>query len=282
MAQIYVVVVYFIMTTSLDGKDYISDFNCKIYLQLFYSTTVGSDEEDASPQFALNCLHEFFIKYQNEWDKNTATILEFGGGPVISYLISAVVFVKEITFAAYTEEERKEVQLWKDIKDGAHDWSPFFQYVVNKLEQTEKEDAWKEREELLRSRLKSIIPCDITQDRPLGDCEDKFDIIWTSLCLDAACNTYDQYKLAVKKLVAMLKPKGFLVMLEVEEETFYRVGQVKWKCLFLTLDEIQEALQEAGLMVVELKRDLAPPQQQEQPMVSDYKAFVFLAAKKLE
>ena len=267
------------MATQKDGKDYVSDFDCKTYLEMFYSTITGSEYEDSLPQYALDCLYEFFIKYQNEWDKSTASLLEFGGGPVISYIITAVPFVKEITFAAYTEEERKEVQLWKDNGDGAHDWSPFFQYIVNKLEQTEGEDALKEREELLRSKL-NIIPCDITQDHPLGACESKFDIIWTSLCLEAACPSYEQYKLAVKKLVAMLKPKGFLLMHVVVEETFYIVGQVKWKCLFLKLDQIEEALKEAGLKVVELKQNPASQEQQEQ--VSDYKASVFLAAKKLE
>ena len=271
------------MTTSTfrDGKDYNGDFNCKTYLQEFYSTTAGSEYEDVSVQFSLDCLHEFYMKYHNEWDKSTAKLLEFGGGPVICNLISAVAFVKEITFAAYTEEERKEVQLWKDIGDGAHDWSPFFQYVVNKHEQTKGGDAWKEREELLRSRL-NIIPCDITQERPLGAYESKFDIIWTSLCLEAACHSYEQYKMAVKKLVAMLKPKGFLVMLVVEEETFYVVGQVKWKCLFLTSNQIMEAIKEAGLEIVELKREPTSPQQQDQTIVSDFTACVFMAAKKLE
>ena len=261
--------------------DYNSDFNCKKYLQEFYSTTAGSEDEDASLQFSLDCLHEFYMKYHNEWEKSTAKLLEFGGGPVICNLISAVAFVKEITFAAYTEDERREVQLWKDIVDGAHDWSPFFQYVVNKHEQAEGEDAWKEREELLRSRL-NIIPCDITQDRPLGAYESKYEIILTSLCLEASCHSYEQYKMAVQKLAAMLKPKGFLVMFVVEEQTFYIVGQVKWKCLFLTSNQIEEAVKEAGLEIVELKREPASPRQQDRPIVSDLKAFVFLAAKKLE
>ena len=85
--------------------------------------------------------------------------------------------------------------LRKDMGDGAHDWSPFFQYVVNNLEQIEGEDALKKREELLHSQL-NIIPSGdiITQDHPLGACESKFNIVWTSLCLEAACSLYDQYK----------------------------------------------------------------------------------------
>ena len=48
-------------------------------------------------------------------------MLEFVGGPVIENLISAAPYVWEILFAAYSENERKEVELWKDNKQGAHD-----------------------------------------------------------------------------------------------------------------------------------------------------------------
>ena len=98
-----------IITTPRDGKDYVSDFDSKTYVQLFYSTITGSEYEDSLPKYVLDCLYEFFIKYQNEWDESTASLLEYRGGPVICYIISVVPFVEEITFAAYTEEEHKEV-----------------------------------------------------------------------------------------------------------------------------------------------------------------------------
>ena len=79
-------------------------------------------------------------------------MLEFGGGPVIKNLISAAPFVQEIVFSAYSESKRTEVELWKDNKQGAHDWSPFFKYVVNKLERKEGEAVWQEREALLCSQ----------------------------------------------------------------------------------------------------------------------------------
>ena len=50
-----------------------------------------------------------------------------------------------------------------------------------------------------------------------------FQLISTSLCLEVACSTYVEYKAAVKKLVALLKPGGFLTMFIVERQTFYMV-----------------------------------------------------------
>jgi len=72
-------------------------------------------------------------------------------------------------FAAYSEIERREVKLWRENKDGAHDWSPFFKYIVNKLEGGEmSKDGWKEREHLLHHTMKAIIPCDIPRSTHLG------------------------------------------------------------------------------------------------------------------
>ena len=208
-------------------------------------------------------------------------MLEFGGGPVIKNLIGAAPFVQEIVFAAYTERERREVELWKDDKQGAHDWSPFFKYVVNKLE-CKGEAVWQEREALLCSQIKAIIACDITQDYPLETKQEPFDIVSTSLCLEAACKSYDEYKTAVKKLGSLLKPGGFMIMTAVESETFYMAGGKRWFCLSLTLAQIREALELAGFVILEAERDPAPIEQINNPTVSDYKAFLFVAAQKVE
>ncbi len=208
-------------------------------------------------------------------------MLEFGGGPVISGLISATSYVQEIVFAAYSENERSQVELWKNKKDGAHDWSPFFRYVVNELECKAGEASWQEREALMRSRIKAIIACDITQEYPLGVREELFEIISTSLCLEAACKSYDEYKTALKKLGGLVKLGGFITIYAAERETFYVVGKKKWFCLYLTLAEITEALDEAGFVVLTAERDPAPLEQIQNPIVSDYKSFLFVAAQRV-
>ena len=89
------------------GEDYFTRFDCKDYLWQYYSAP--------SPQsFHLTCVHNFYATCNTKWDKRNARMLEFGGGPVIDSLISAAPYVREIVFSAYTENERKEVELWKD------------------------------------------------------------------------------------------------------------------------------------------------------------------------
>ena len=86
-------------------------------------------------------VYNFYAKYSCKWNNKTARLLEFGGGPVVTSLISAVPYVDQITFAAYLENERKEIKLWKNREEGAHDWSAHFKYVVNEVEHIAGDDV---------------------------------------------------------------------------------------------------------------------------------------------
>ena len=266
----------------LSGQSYLTEFDCKDYLRSFYASFKGNSNEEGSTEFHRMQVYSFYTKYSCKWDNKTARLLEFGGGPTITSLISAVPYVDQITFAAYAENERKEIRLWKNREEGAHDWSSHFKHVVNEVEHIAGDDAWREREELLRSHITNIIPCDIFSDNPLLVKQEPFEIVTTSLCLEAACTTYAEYKGAIKKLIGLLKPGGFLLMFIVERQTFYVVGGKKWFCLFLTLEQVKEALAEAGAVVIVAERDPAPMEQIQNPVVSDYKAVLFVAAQKVE
>ena len=57
-------------------------------------------------------------------------VLNFGGGPVISDLISAAPFVKEIIFAEYSERNRQAVEKWRQNLPDSHDWSADFRFIL--------------------------------------------------------------------------------------------------------------------------------------------------------
>ena len=265
--------------SALAGRSYSDSFSPKEYLNLFYASYLTYKE---AFDFYREQLYNFYTKYSSKWNNKTARLLEFGGGAVIAHLISAVPYVDQITFAAYLENERKEVELWKHRKEGAHDWSSHFKHVVNEVEHIAGDDAWQGRQELLRNRITNIIPCDIFSDNPLLVKHEPFEIVFTGLCLECACTTYAEYKEGVKKLVGLLKPGGFLLMLLDERETFYMVGEKKFSCLSLTLEQVKEALVEAGTAILVAEHDPAPMELIQNPIDSDFKAFLFVAAQKVE
>ena len=100
--------------------------------------------------------------------------------------------------------------------------------------------------------------------------------------MEAACKTFAEYKDGVRKLVGLLKPGGFLLMFVEERETFYMVGKKRWDVLYLTLEQVKEALVEAGTTILVTARDPAPMEQIQNPTVTDCKAVLFVAAQKVE
>ncbi|XP_065917675.1 nicotinamide N-methyltransferase-like [Dysidea avara] len=260
---------------------YLTDFDGREYVKSFYNAVDGNPQEKGFTLLYRTQVIEFYKRYNSKWDNNTARLLEFSGGASIVGLISAVPYVNQIIFSAHTESERKEVELWKFEKDGAHDWSDHFKFAVNELENITGNAARQDREKLLRQRITAIIGCDIFQDYPLSIKQDPFEIISASLCLEVACSTYLEYKAAVKKLVTLLKPGGFLTMFVVERETFYMVGEKRWPCFPVTLEQVKEALADAGMVVLVAERDPAPIHDIENPIISDYKAVVFVAAQRV-
>ena len=264
------------------GKSYLTEFNCKEYLSLFQSACKDDSNTKGTIDFYRTQLYHFYAKFSCKWNNKTARLLEFGGGPVITSLISAAPYVDQITFAAYAESERKEIELWKHGKEGAHDWSSDFKYVVHVIENLARDDTqWHQREELVRKRISNIIACDIFSGNPLLIEQEPFEIISTSLCLEAACATMAEYKEGVKKLVRLLRPGGFLLMFIVERETFYMVGEKRWFCLYLTLEQVKEALAEAGTAILVAERDPAPMDLIQNPIICDCKAFAFVVAQKV-
>jgi len=60
------------------------------------------------------------------------------------------------------------------------------------------------------------------------------------------------------------------------------VGEKKWFCLYLTLEQVKEVLAEAGVEILVAERDPAPMEQIQNPIISYYKAVLFVATQKVE
>lgn len=71
-------------------------------------------------------------------------------------------------------------------------------------------------------------------------------------------------------------------MFIVERETFYMVGKKKWSVLYTTLEQVKEALADAGMAIIVDHRDPASMEQIQNPIVADCKGFAFVAAQKVD
>ena len=98
-------------------------------------------EVDAFHHHSLKHIHEVFKSCGSP--SAGLKVLDFGAGPVITYVISASLYASEIVLSEYLERNRKVLQMWLDHDLNAPNWSPFFEYVVQELEGKSKEEAAK-------------------------------------------------------------------------------------------------------------------------------------------
>ena len=247
----------------------------KQYLQTFYSSL----EIDL---FRERFFNDFFQKYNSKWDRNSARLLDFSAGAVIMNYVSSAPYVTEIVHAAYTEDERKDIELWRNNAEGAYNWNPFIKQVVNLVEGLEGDVAWQERVALLRSKIR-VISCNIKEDPPISIIEEtKFSIICTSFTFEVISKSFDDLKAGVKKLVKLLRFGGYLVIVLDEDESYYVVGETKHPVLPISMGQLQEAVEEAGCVVLMSERETTPIHLMENPTVTDEKASVCLIAYKVK
>ena len=168
-------------------------------------------------EFSLKCLGQFFKSYQPP--VGGARLLEFGGGPVISYLISAAPKCKEIVFGEFREDNRERVNQWLQKEPSAFNWHHFFSYVVGTLEGGTEENI-EERKELLRKTVKAVVPFDIFQADPLED-NGPYDIVTSALCLEYLGLTKKQYIECIAKVAQLVKPGGIFLIQAHENVHFW-------------------------------------------------------------
>lgn len=71
----------------------------------------------------------------------------------------------------------------------------------------------------------------------------QFDVLTTVFCLEYATETSDDYKKVVKNASNLIKTGGFLVQGGVLEANEYSFGGRRFKCHYLTKDQLLETLQ---------------------------------------
>ena len=115
-------------------------------------------------------------------------------------------------------------------------------------------------ERRLRDKIDpNVLPCDIKKKNPLEpSTPESFDIVTTQFCVEAACLSEDVYEEAVSNITSLLKPGGVIYQLGVIEETFYFLGDKKFKALYLPLDLAERALKTSGCRDIHFETHMYP------------------------
>ena len=259
-------------------SSYHTAFDPEAYLKPRYS---GDITDVVHCVFPLQQLHKFWASFPP--DRNGLKVLEFGAGPCLLWEISSALHASEIVLAEYTASSRKLLLKWKNGDRDAHDWYPYFKYVVDNLEGKSEQEA-KDREVKLRSVIKAIVGCDALQEPPVQvGYEGPYDVIITCLCLGPACATEEEYRLVVAKLSALLNPGGRIVIYCTQGEKFYDLHldsnlSEKFRVLTESEDLVTAALIEAGFKDISIEK--TPLNPANLPSGSTETGLMFIVAEK--
>ncbi|XP_065902916.1 nicotinamide N-methyltransferase-like [Dysidea avara] len=226
-------------------------YNAQQYLTTRYPANLFDEGQTMIvPTFPIDYFHKFYQQFHTEWDHSTAKLLEIGGGPCVHTFISAAPYVAEIYHSDYVQSCRDEVKMWRNNDPNAYDWTPYFNYVVNKLEGQSGHNPVAERQERLRKILKDIVYCDInTDDAIVPTITFPVNIITTSYCLEHS-KSLELYDSTLRKFYDMLTPNGFLALLSGIECTWSILNGIKHPFpLYLSLDIIKKSLEKAGFVI---------------------------------
>lgn len=102
----------------------------------------------------------------------------------------------------------------------------------------------------MRRAIKQVLKCDVTQSQPLGAVSlPPADCLLSTLCLDAACPDLPTYCTALRNLGSLLKPGGFLVMVDALKSSYYMIGEQRFSSLPLEWEAVRDAVEEAGYTI---------------------------------
>ncbi|CAF3449120.1 unnamed protein product [Rotaria socialis] len=170
-----------------------------------------------------------------------------------------------------------------DSNPTAFDWTNYFESVLTVARSSkEKRLEWESR---LRAALcrGGLSACDVNDPNwpVLSGKSNDYDIIFRSLCLEAACLTIEIFNETIRRLVRLLKPGGLLLLVMVRNESFYYVDKEKFFCLPLNEAKVENALHATGeLMDIHIDSSDTTVEDQERNTMSNFDGEMIIHAYK--
>ncbi|XP_021363239.1 indolethylamine N-methyltransferase-like [Mizuhopecten yessoensis] len=222
--------------------DYSGKFDPEWYMDTFYSSVIGQAAEGNLLQFALEKYHDIF----HSGDVKGRRLLDVGTGPSVHSVISACRHVDDVYLTDFAAQNRKVLNdWWKSDKTMTENIT---EYVLGK---EHSRQTVLERHSMMKEKVRDVFPIDVNMADPLGSgCDvNQFDIITSSLCLEAAAQTLNQYRSNAANVSSLLKSGGHFILNGVLEQTWYRVGEAKFSCVKLTRDDVESTFVSCGFNI---------------------------------
>ena len=219
------------------------EFDPLAYLNEYYSDL--GEENLAILQFYVDVFHEMDQK---------STMLDFGSGPTIYSLISAVTKIREIQIVEYLEANRLELRKWLTRDTTAFNWLPFIKKTIE-LEQKGWCSAFDldRREAQIRNHVTAIGRCDARQTPPFVGGRQTYDVVASNFCAESITDSYEEWKFFLKNIASLVKVGGTFIITTLKRATNYSVGSQRFPAVSIDEADLACALIEVGFSPANLE-----------------------------
>ncbi|KAG0445518.1 hypothetical protein HPB47_014278 [Ixodes persulcatus] len=204
--------------------------------------------------------------------------LDLGCGPMVQFPLLLTSNVECMVLAHYFDQTKTIIQGWlKDDQDNVLNLNDMLASAATLADKPG--NALKEQ---LKSCVADVVSCDLL-NRKKGqflpekyDQNDMFDVVVTSLLLEAVIPDLETYAKVIKRIQGLLKRRGHLLMNGVLGMTHWDTKAGRFNCVTLTKESLEKVLRDCGFLDLEwtiVDREYFHS-------VSDYaKSFLLLARK---
>ena len=178
--------------------------------------------------------------------RGAESLLELGCGPVVSHAMPFAPYVGSIILSDYLDSNLEHVRSWVQAEPLAHNWSIHTAHVLRREGKKVRESAVRERETLLRSKIKSLVVGDILSKKPLRS-RQTFPVVCCFYATEQAAGDEADWLEVMQNLSSLITPGGRLLMACVRNAPFYAIHDRDRNPLRIPIVRITPKLTEKGL-----------------------------------
>jgi hypothetical protein len=171
--------------------------------------------------------------------------LVFGVGPTLHHVFPIATRASEIHLGDFLRCNLGEIARWIGKDEGAHDWQPFVSYTLQCEGIADPTCAdILDREQRVRARITALLEVDIRNDRPLANAQRRYATVLSAYCADSATADIDVWRTYMRRIVALVRPGGTLLVAALGQTDGYFVGGKAFPSPSLEAADMENLLRE--------------------------------------
>jgi hypothetical protein len=154
--------------------------------------------------------------------EGASTMLDLGCGPGVQHVLPAVPYVERIDMADFLRDNLEELRQWQQGNGDSHNWNHVTKLILELEGNASDAAAIAERENSLRTKLRSIRTANALQELPLGE-PLQYPAVGFFYCAEAAARSKEQWQAIMKNVAGLVERGGYLFMASLRNATYYTV-----------------------------------------------------------